>query len=115
MHGRRLRYDEYARALVALQGQHLALDEMRYGELMANIDHRLGVDFPAQRRAALWEAAQRVEEQRLRLASGGRMMTLCCRVAAPWIFFKLSQHVLNEYGKVLVPDEMRLFFGTGLR
>jgi hypothetical protein len=82
--------------------------ETRWRELNLAIDHRLGCNFPEERRSALWAAQQRVEKKRLRLA----MKHLLHRVVTQLLARdaqSLVGYVAEEYAKVLSPEELRRF------
>ena len=82
--------------------------DIRRQELNLTIDHRLGRAFPEERRSALWEAQQRVEKKRLRLA----MKYLLHRFVTKLLVrdaHSLAGHVAEEYAKVLSPEELRRF------
>ena len=72
------------------------------------IDHRLGRNFPHERRDALWAASERVESRRirvglkylLRMLTGGRGHAQA-----------LTRMLGREYGKVLSPSELEQFLG----
>jgi hypothetical protein len=78
-------------------------------EMDLAIDHRLGRDFPLERRAALWEVQQQIDKKRIRLAF---------RYLLRWLFPKylahgaqtLAKYAVNEYAKVLSESELRSFF-----
>src|SRR5574341_628721 len=73
-YGPRLTDEEYERRLVQLHAGLPSMPtkqqdrEVRRRELDLAIDHRLGSDFPGERREALWAIKQQVEKRRLRLA-----------------------------------------------
>lgn len=70
-HGPRLSAEEFERRVVALYQDGSAMPDraeesrLRRAEFDLAIDHRLGVDFPADRRGRLWAAQQRVDHRRL--------------------------------------------------
>ena len=76
------------------------------------IDHRLGRDFPRERREALWKASERVESKRIwiglsyliRSLAGGRTHAEA-----------LTRALGHEYGKVLAPGELDQFLGPAPR
>ena len=82
--------------------------EVRRQELDLAIDHRLGQNFPADRRSALWAAQQSIEKKRLRLG----MKYLLRRLTTA--FFSrnaqsLAGYAAEEYAKVLSPEELKRF------
>lgn len=114
-HGPRLADDEYERRIIDL---HRSLPpmptkeqdrEVRRLELNLAIDHRLGRDFPQERREALWAIRQQVEKKRLRLA---------LRYLIKGFFGKrldrepqkLAGYMVDEYAKVLDDAELKSFF-----
>lgn len=86
--------------------------QVRRRELELAIDHRLGCDFPAGRREALWAVKERVERRRLRLA-----VTLLWKRIFRQDIARDAQgvagYVVDEYAKVLSKDELKHFFALG--
>ncbi len=85
--------------------------EARRQELELRIDHRLGVGFPGARRVALWEVSERVGRQPFRMLLAfqlGRVLPRFLAAAAR----RLGGRVIEEYGRVLSPPELALFFGA---
>ena len=73
------------------------------------IDYRLGIDFPAARREALWAVQEWVERKRLRLALKYFLRKMITR----WFVRdvrKLTGFLVDEYAKVLSKDELERFF-----
>jgi hypothetical protein len=114
--GRRLTGEEYDREIVAL---HEALPEspnpqqdleLRRRELELTIDHKLGCDFPHQRREQLWKIQQQIEHKRVNLMIGHVVQRFLPgalgRMAA-----KLATTVVSEYAKVLNDEELVQYFG----
>jgi hypothetical protein len=72
-HGPRLTDEEYEKRIIELHRDLPPMPtkdqdrEVRRLELDLAIDHRLGRDFPRERRDALWAVQQRVEKKRVRL------------------------------------------------
>jgi len=113
-YGPRLTGAEYERKLLSLHGSLPALPspeqdrEVRRQELELAIDYRLGRDFPAERRSALWAVQERIEEKRLRLG----LTYFLRRLAAKLLFrdaHSLAAYAVEEYGRVLSPEELRCF------
>jgi hypothetical protein len=115
-HGRRLSIEEYDRKIVAL---HVGLPpipsaeqqrQVRRAELDLAIDHRLGLDFPSERRNALWAIQERVEKRRGRL-----VFHYLLRKLLPGFLERgasgLAGYLVAEYGKVLTREELDRFFG----
>lgn len=115
-YGPRLTDEEYERRLVELQrglpslpGRDLEA-QVRRRQLDLAIDHRLGRDFPSERREALWTVQQDVEQRRLRLAF---------RYLVKRLFRKplvagaraLAGYMVDEYAKVLTDPELKSFLG----
>ena len=113
-HGPRLSDQEYDRAVVELERGMPAMptreeDRARRRQALGlAIDHRLGREFPEDRRDALWAASERVESRRiwigllylLRSLTGGRAHAEA-----------LTRALGREYGKVLTPSELEQFLG----
>ena len=115
-HGRRLTQREYERAVVALHGEARAGqagDEalVRRRELDLNIDYRLGAAFPPERRDALWQIQQRIEQKRLRLAASWMAAMFTPRMLHGRAN-RIARFLVDEYGKVLTPDELGAYFGA---
>jgi hypothetical protein len=114
-YGPRLTDDEYQRKIVEL---HRALPpmptkeqdrELRRRELELAIDHRLGCDFPPERREALWAVKQQVEKQRLRLGVKFLLKKLFGKSVAEDAQ-GLAGYTVDEYGKVLSKSDLKNFF-----
>lgn len=79
-------------------------------ELNLTIDHRLGRNFPQERRDALWSIEEKVEKRRFRLA----FKYLLRRLFAKQIVRDvqgLAGFLVDEYAKVLTPAEFQQYFG----
>jgi hypothetical protein len=78
-------------------------------ELDLDIDHRLGMAFPAERREALWAIQEKVEKKRLRLA----FKYILRKVFGRWFIKdvrRLTGFMVDEYAKTLTADELERFF-----
>lgn len=82
--------------------------ETRLREMNLAIDHRLGRNFPEERRSALWAAQQRLEKKRLRLAMKYLLHRLVTKLLARDAQ-SLAGYAVEEYAKVLSPEELRRF------
>lgn len=82
--------------------------ETRLREMNLAIDHRLGRNFPEGRRSALWAAQQRLEKKRLRLAMKYLLHRLVTKLLARDAQ-SLAGYAVEEYAKVLSPEELRRF------
>jgi hypothetical protein len=113
-YGPRLTDAEYEKQIVSLyRGLPPMLSpeqdrETRRRELNLAIDHRLGRYFPEERRSALWAAQQRVEKKRLRLAMKYLLHRLVTKLLARDAQ-SLAGYAVEEYAKVLSPEELRRF------
>jgi len=115
-YGPRLTDDEYERRIIEL---HRGLPpmpttdqdrEVRRRELELAIDHRLGRDFPRERREALWAAKERVEKKRLWLG----VKFLVKKLFAQNVNREaqgLAGYMVDEYATVLNTAELESFFG----
>jgi hypothetical protein len=77
--------------------------------LNLKIDHRLGINFPQERREALWGIQRRVESRRVRLV----FAYVLRRVFAKLIMRKaqnLAGFMVGEYARVLTKDELKAYF-----
>ena len=115
-YGPRLTDDEYERRIIDLYRGLPPMPtkdqdrEVRRQELELAIDHRLGRDFPRERREALWGAKERVEKKRLRLG----VKFLIKRLFAKNVNKQaqgLAEYMVDEYAKVLNAAELESFFG----
>ena len=114
-HGPRLSDEEYERRIVELHRGRPPMPDadedrrLRRQELELAIDHRLGANFPPDRREALWAVRERVERQRLRLG----VAHLARRLLPRWLAGRaqgLAGAMVQEYATVLNPHELRSFF-----
>ncbi len=86
------------------------LEVLRHEELALAIDHRLGIDFPADRRQAMWTVAQRVEKHRLAFGLKRLVSGLAFR-ALPASAQGLVRRLRSEYAAVLSSEELEEFLG----
>ena len=114
-HGPRLTDEEYDRKIVQLHSNlppSLTKEQgkkIRHQELDLAIDHRLGCDFPQERREALWSIQQEVEKKRLRLT----IHYLFRRFFSKSLARKahgLAGFMVDEYAKVLTKAELESYF-----
>jgi hypothetical protein len=115
-YGPRLTDDEYERRIVEL---HRGMPPMptrkqdrvlRRRALNLAIDHRLGRDFPDNRRESLWAASERIDSRRIRLGLKymlGMLLPSLRRDHAD----ALTKALTAEYAKVLSQAELRQFLG----
>jgi hypothetical protein len=117
-HGSRLSDREYERQIVALYSglppipSKQVRENVRRRELELAIDHRLGQDFPKERREALWDIQQQVEKKRIRLV----LYWLLHFFSYKWLYRRanrLAGYLVDEYAKVLTKDELQAFFDLG--
>ena len=115
-HGRRLTPEEYQTKIAELYAKPSPVPvedgerAIRRRELDINIDHRLGCCFPKERRDALWAIQEQVEKRRFRLV----FKYLFRRLFAKWLARdaqQLANFLVEEYAKVLTPEELQAFFG----
>ena len=115
-HGPRLTDEEYDKAITELHGDLPPVPtreqdkQVRRQELELAIDHRLGRDFPVQRREALWAIQQRVERKRFRLIFKYLLRRLFRKSLAQEAQ-GLARYLVDEYAKVLTKTELESFFG----
>lgn len=84
-------------------------EEIRKRELNLKIDYRLGMAFPPERRAALWEIQQRLEKKRLGLAFK-YLLRRCFPKTLARGAQDLAGYMVDEYAGVLTTEELRAFF-----
>jgi hypothetical protein len=113
-YGQRMSDDEYERRILSLYCSLPPLPspdqdrDVRRQELDLAIDHRLGRNFPEERRSALWAVQQRVEKKRLRLGMKYLLRRLTARFFARDAQ-SLAGYAAEEYAKVLSPEELKRF------
>jgi hypothetical protein len=114
-YGLRLTDEEYEKRIIEL---HRGLPPMPTDEqdrqvrrmaLDLAIDHRLGRDFPPERRESLWAIQQRVEKKRLWLALKYPFRRFFAKSLARSAQ-GLAGYLVDEYAKILTPAELNLFF-----
>jgi hypothetical protein len=116
-YGPRLTDDEYERRIVELRRGLPPMPTkaedgaLRRRELELAIDHRLGRDFPRERRDALWTLQQRIEKKRLRLGFKHLLRRL---FGQPLVrdAQRLAGYAVDEYAKVLSALELERFLGV---
>lgn len=115
-HGPRLTDEEYDRKVIELYRGLPPVPtreqetRIRRQELELAIDHRLGKDFPPDRRDALWAIQQKVERRRARL-----MLRYLVKRLLPGAVSRganrLAGYLVDEYAKELNQAELKSFFG----
>lgn len=119
--GPKLSDDEYERAVVALQRyqptmpnreQDMALLKQ---ELELAIDHRLGIDFPREKRNAMWEVRHRIEKKRVRMLMKYYLKMMIGRTTVPNGLLNeangLAGFMMDAYAEVLTEEQLRSFLG----
>ena len=114
-HGQCLSELEYEKQIVSLYSKlppkpdkFLAARTQRC-ELDLAIDHKLGRQFPRERRDALWKIHEEINNKRPRLI----FYWLWHAVSYKWLHKradKLAEYLVKEYDKVLTPLELKAFF-----
>ena len=84
-------------------------ERVRRIELDLAIDHRLGRNFPRERREALWTVQQRVERKRLQLGLRHLFRRAFTRTKARDAQ-RLAGYLADEYAEVLSQAELARFF-----
>jgi hypothetical protein len=114
-HGPRLTDEEYEKRIIEL---HRGLPPMpteeqdrhvRRMELDLAIDHRLGRDFPQDRRELLWAIQQRLKKRRLWLALKYPFRRFFAKSLARSAQ-GLAGYLVDEYAEVLTLTELQSFF-----
>lgn len=110
-HGPCITLEEYEERIIKLHDRIiLSKDDEEFiekGELSITVDYRLGICFPYDRRDDLWDAQQRIAKRTDRL-----FLLILLKLVG---FNKLGKIVIEEYSKVLTPDEMVDYFGDDLK
>jgi hypothetical protein len=118
-YGTRLTDAEYMRQIVELhRGRPAVLpkeqtDDLERRELDLRIDYRLGRNFPADRRAALWVVQQRLGRQWLWPFVAHLLRGIVPRAAARTARF-IARGTVDEYSKVLSESEIARFLDLGM-
>lgn len=116
-YGPRLTDEEYDRRIVAL---HSGLPpvpsreqdrRIRRAALDLALDHRLGRDFPRDRRDALWAVQERLERKRIKLMGAYLLKRLFGKSLARQAR-GLAGYVVDQYATVLNSSELDAFFGA---
>ena len=116
-YGSRLTGEEYDRQIVALHSGLPAIPsreqdrQVRRAALDLAIDHRLGRNFPRDRRNALWAIQERLERKRVRLMATYLLKRLFGKSLVPQAR-GLAGYVVDQYATVLSPAELESFFGA---
>jgi len=77
---------------------------IRHGELNAMIDHKLGVEFPVDRRERLWDVQQRLDRKRLLHVLKGFITNPLSPSEA------LDKPKIRGFAQVLNENELQAFF-----
>ena len=85
-----------------------ATDYYYRGEFELAIDHKLGTNFPSDRRTALVEAKHKAEKQRLRLVQRFIQKSIKEKAFASGMQVWLEQ-LADAFAKVLSPEELSVF------
>lgn len=111
VYGRKLTQSEYQSAICALYLDNPGSDPtvLRRKELELTIDHKLGLEFPAERRDRLWDIQQRIEKRRIRLLASSLLVRLWSGLL-PRRFTKLLDFVYAEHRKELSDQEFMMYF-----
>jgi hypothetical protein len=114
-HGPRLTDEEYEKRIIELHRDLQPMpseDQDRQVRRMAMdlaIDHRLGRDFPQDRRELLWAIQERVEKRRLWLALTYPFRRFFAKSLARDAQ-GLAGYLVGEYAEVLTQAELKSFF-----
>lgn len=120
-HGPRISGEEYDRRIVRLYTGRPPVPspeedrQIRRAELDVTIDHRLGVDFPPERRDQLWRIRQETERRRLWLGLRYLVRRILRRrdLAPTRAATGLARFAADRYAEVLSEEELESFLGTG--
>lgn len=115
-HGPRLTDEEYEKKIIAIHRDLPPMPseeqdrQVRRRALDLAIDHRLGRDFPQERRELLWAIQERVEKRRLWLALTYPFRRFFAKRLAKGAQ-RLAGYLVGEYAKVLTRAELESFYG----
>ncbi|ENW89581.1 MULTISPECIES: hypothetical protein [Acinetobacter] len=111
-HGRKLTQEEYEYFITKLIEEHGDINSEVFvrKELELTIDYRLGVDFPKDRREALWLVHQKIEKKRKRMLVRSLIVNLLPHLMGHHIASRFINYMLKEYSHVLSNDEMKDLF-----
>jgi hypothetical protein len=116
-YGPRLTGEEYDRRIVALHSELPPIPSreqdrrVRRASLNLAIDHRLGRNFPRDRRDALWKVQERLDRKRIKLMGTYLLKRLFRQTLAPEAR-GLAGYVIDQYATVLDSSDLESFFGT---
>lgn len=114
-HGPRIDDGDYDRKIIELYSKlppnptRDQYNSVRRAEFQLAIDHRLGINFPADRREMLSSINDRVDRKRLRLI----FKYLLRKIFTGWFVSdvrKMTNFMIDEYAGVLNNDELESFF-----
>jgi hypothetical protein len=114
-HGPRLTDEEYEKRIIDLHRDLPPMPtveqdrQVRRMALDLAIDHRLGRDFPQERRELLWAIQQRTEKRRLWFALKYPLRRIFAKSLARGAQ-GLAGYLVDEYAKVLTKAELKNFF-----
>lgn len=115
-YGPRLSGEEYDKRIIALHANLppiLSPEKerlVRREELEITIDYRLGCNFPKYKRDMLWKVQEKVEKKRVLLIFK-YLFRHIFKKALVRSAQNLAGYLVDEYAKVLSPDELEMFFG----
>ncbi|MCX7110549.1 MAG: hypothetical protein NTX45_10555 [Proteobacteria bacterium] len=116
-YGRKLTDSEYQYAIVSLYQErpdNYTREQDRQihrKELDLAIDHRIGCDFPINRREKLWAIQESVDKHQVRLLAYWLVRRLFANLFLKKIH-GMADFLVDEYAKVLSPEELAAFFGV---
>lgn len=115
-HGRKLTQKEFENSIAKLFEGHeeINTEEIERQELELTIDYRLGINFPQERREALWLVHKKVKNRRKYMLTQSLIANFLPPFLRHTIVSKLIDYMLSEYSKVLSPDEMNDFFDKSI-
>jgi hypothetical protein len=84
-------------------------------ELELAIDHRLGINFPRDKRDAMWAIRRRIERRRVRMLAKYTLKAILGRTAIPADLLGeangIAGFMADAYAEVLNGKELRSFLG----
>ena len=115
-YGSRLNSEEYTSSIIALYDQYPAMptkkqDEMlRKATLDLTIDHRLGIEFPREKRNQLWSIQKDIDKKRFWIGAKYFVKSLLPGDSHTLHEEELIACVLEKYRTVLNKQEIKQYF-----
>lgn len=110
-YGPKLPTSRWEKETIALQHKAMSERTRRRLEMDLNIDHRLGVNYPVQKRSDLWLAHEAMDKKRLQLHNS---FTLIKRLFPQFEWLQvlwLFRYGRKQLSYALSPEDLKTFLG----